>query len=172
MLWPASCIQLTLEFIEKLPVCSVHDPLGRRVDHPRFMQPERIKAERVLGVIVAQAPVLDVGQRLERVVLAGEAHIGQPLCNPLRFGSTIVCCFEERAKIALGGDRMLLHKIPTALERAAEILRPGPILNGADDHSTHLAGSELLGFRREGEKGVGLLLDCRREAAKVANLKE
>ena len=54
--------------------------LRARLDHAHLVQPQRVEAQRVLGVELAPAGVRQLVQRLEREVVAlGEPAIDQPL---------------------------------------------------------------------------------------------
>ena len=48
-----SCLQLAFELVEEAPICAVgNDPIGSRLDQPSLVQPKRVKANRVLGVVI------------------------------------------------------------------------------------------------------------------------
>src|SRR5215471_14848206 len=56
----SSSLQLPLELVEEAPVGSLRDDLaGRRFDHASLMQTQCVEADRVLGVVIAPARVLD-----------------------------------------------------------------------------------------------------------------
>src|SRR5215831_1875219 len=53
-----SALQLTLELIENPPVGALRDEGCRaRLDHARLAQPQGVKADRIIGIIVAPACV-------------------------------------------------------------------------------------------------------------------
>src|SRR5690349_10041902 len=56
-----SRLQLTLEFVEEAPIGVLGDELlWARLDHARFVHPQRVEAERVLWVVVAPKIVSDL----------------------------------------------------------------------------------------------------------------
>src|SRR6516165_7385597 len=62
---PSSSLELALELVEEAPVGCVGDHfVGREFDHAGFAQPQRIEANRILGIIVTPFVVRDLLQRL------------------------------------------------------------------------------------------------------------
>src|SRR5262249_2438476 len=64
--------QLLLELVEEAPVGPLgEDLLGGALDHPCFVQAERIKADRVLGVVLAPLRIGELPQCLQGIVIVG-----------------------------------------------------------------------------------------------------
>ena len=118
---PGSRLQLAFELVEEAPIRAAGDnPLGRRLDHADFVQPKRIKADRVLGVVVAPFVVRDLVQRLQCIIIArGEPAIDEASRGAARFGSAEVCRLENRAQYPLCGDGVGPHVIGIAAQQAA-----------------------------------------------------
>src|SRR5262245_31501620 len=67
----SSSLQLALELVEVAPVGALRDYLaGCRLDHARFVQTQRVKANRVLGVVVAPTGIRNLLHRLQRIIVA------------------------------------------------------------------------------------------------------
>src|SRR6266849_321453 len=63
-----SRLQLALELVQEAPIGAVGDDLLRaRLDHAGFMQPQRVEAHGVLGVIFAPFVVAVFAESLQRV---------------------------------------------------------------------------------------------------------
>ena len=105
-----------LSSFEEAPVGALGEERVRaRLDHADLVQAQRVEAHRVLGVELAPSVVGQLGQRLERVVVAlGEPAIDQPLRGPLRLGGAEVGSLEDGAQVALGGDRVVADEVPVA----------------------------------------------------------
>ena len=69
------------ELVEEAPVGALGEDLrGAGLDHADLVQPQRVEPHRILRVELAPARVRQLGQRLERIVVAlGEPEIDQPL---------------------------------------------------------------------------------------------
>src|SRR3954464_1620971 len=66
-----SRLHLALELIEKAPVRVLGNELLRvGLDQPGFLHAQRVKPERVIGIIVAPDVVPDLAQRLQRIIIA------------------------------------------------------------------------------------------------------
>src|SRR4029450_4349745 len=83
-LW-RSALHLPLQLVEKAQVGALrNDLVGRRLDHARFAQAQRIEPDRIFGVVLAPLLVRDFFQRLERIIVArGKPRVDDPLCDPL-----------------------------------------------------------------------------------------
>src|SRR5262245_62869795 len=122
----ASGLQLALELVEEAPVGALGDQRVRaRLDHADLVQAQRVEAHRVLRVELAPAIVGKLPKRLQRViVLRRPAAIDQTSRSPFRVGGADVSGLEDGSQKALGGDRMVLDKVPGTVQHAAEVLRP------------------------------------------------
>jgi hypothetical protein len=68
-------LQLALDLVEEAPVSAIGDErVGVRLDHAQLVQPQRIEAQCVLGVVIAPDDVADLPQRLDRVIVP----VGEP----------------------------------------------------------------------------------------------
>ena len=132
-------------FRKRQSVPSAMSCVGARLDHADLVQPKREEAQRVLGVELAPAGVRDLGQRLQRVVVAlREPALDQTLRGLLRLGGADSLALRRARSDALGGDRMIADELPVADHHAAEVLRPWLVGGGVEDHATDLAGAQLL----------------------------
>jgi hypothetical protein len=142
-------------FKKRQSVPSARISFGVEENHAHLVQPKRVEPQGVLGVVFAPAVVGDLVQRLQRVVEApGEPGVDQLSRGLLRLGGAEVRGLENGPQVTLGGDRMTSDEVPSAVRRAAEVVRPGLVRGRAEDHSTHLAGAQLLRLGREPEKGI------------------
>src|SRR5437870_1284235 len=84
----ASRLQFAPQLVQKPPVGAVGDDLLRaRFDQPDLMQPQRIEAQRVLGIVLPPFVVRVVGQGLQRIVVAlGETALDETLRGARRLG--------------------------------------------------------------------------------------
>src|SRR5262249_53728296 len=101
---PSLSLELALELVEEAPVGCVGDHfVGREFDHAGFAQPQRIEANRILGIIVTPFVVRDLLQGLQRIVVPRR----KPAVDDLARGSRGIAQakigrLEDRAQHALG----------------------------------------------------------------------
>src|SRR5258707_6608372 len=92
---PSLSLELAFELVEETPVGALRDDLaGRRFDHARFVQSQRIEPDRVLGVIVAPACILDFLHRLQRIVVT-ITFVRDQSGSPLGLGGTELRCLDD-----------------------------------------------------------------------------
>src|SRR6516162_4864831 len=66
-----SRLQLTFELVEEAPIGTLgNDLLRARFDHADFVQAQRVKADRVLGIVFAPFVVGNVAYRLLHIFVA------------------------------------------------------------------------------------------------------
>src|SRR5262249_16377368 len=124
---PSSSLQLALELIENPPVGALRDEGWRAgLDHARLAQPQGVKADRIIGIVVAPACVGNLLHRLKRIVvlIALRRHQAGGL---LGLGSAKVRCLGDGAHGTLRSHWMPADKLPVAGNDAAQVLRPGAI---------------------------------------------
>src|SRR5207302_3557855 len=108
-------------------------------------------------VVVAPFIVGELAQRLEGIVIAGgETTIDEPPRDTCRFSGAEVGGFEDGPHYAFGRDWMPSHVFGVAGQHTAEILRPGAVDRGVNDHMADMASAEILGLRRKAEDRVDL----------------
>src|ERR1700730_57863 len=83
-----SRLQVALELVQKAPIRAVGDDLLRgRLDEAHLMKPQRIIADRVLGIVFAPFVVRNLVQRLQGIIITrGESAIDKPLRGAGRVG--------------------------------------------------------------------------------------
>src|SRR5882724_835262 len=155
-----SRLQLAFELVEEAPIGAVGDDLLRaRLDEPHFVQPKRIIPETILGIVFVPFIVGKPAQRLQRVVIASsKTTIDEAPRDTCRFGGAKVGGFEDGPHYAFGCDGVSAHVFAVAGEHTAEILRPGAVHGGVDDHMPDAASAEILRLRRKAEECVDLSL--------------
>src|SRR5262249_14431144 len=90
-----------------------------------------------------------VVERLQGVIVAGsETAIDKASRCALRLGGTEIRRLEDRAKRALGCNRIFPHVFPIAPKQAAKILRPRPVHCSVDDDVTYTPGTQILRLGR------------------------
>ena len=96
-------------------VPSARSLLGLDLIMPGLVQAQRVEAHGVLGVELAPLGVRNLGQRLERVLVA-LVNPPSTSCCATRSGSAaqIVGGLEHGAQEALGGNRMIADEVPVA----------------------------------------------------------
>src|SRR5215470_10465886 len=149
---PMLPLQLLLELVEDAPVRALRDDLlWARLDHPGFLEPDCVEAH---GVGRVHDSPLAVGQRFHRlqgpVVAIGVAVVHEESRGPLGLERTYSRCFEEGTQGALGRDGVLPHEVTVGRHHAAEVLGPGTVGEGVDEHAADLL---LLQFQRLWRKG-------------------
>src|SRR5271165_892322 len=94
-----SRLQLAFELVQEPPIRPIGDDLLRAgLDHPGFVQAQRVEPESVLVIVLAPFVVRDLVERLQRVIIArGETAIDEPSCGPRRLGDAEVGGFEDGA---------------------------------------------------------------------------
>jgi len=153
---------LALELIENPPVGALRDEACRaRLDHARLAQPQGVKADRIIGIVVAPACVGNLLHRLKRIVVL-IAHRRHQAGGLLGLGSAKVRCLGDGAHGTLRSHRMPADKLPVAGNDAAQVLRPGAIQAAADDHMADLLLPQLLWNRGEAHQLITrvVLLRC------------
>src|SRR5262249_54421218 len=96
-------------------------------------------------------------QRLQRiVVVAGESAIDHVPRRACRVADAEVRRLEDRARHALGRDRVLADEVPVSSQHAAEILRPWAVDRAVDHHAADLTGAQFLRLRWKTEKRIDL----------------
>ena len=67
---PWSGLQLALQFIEKAPIRVLgNDPLWLGLDEPRLVQPQRVEAHGILGIVIAPNSVGQLLQRSKGIII-------------------------------------------------------------------------------------------------------
>src|SRR5215831_5418463 len=118
-----------------------------------------MEAQRVLGVVAAPARVPDALHHLEPDRIARlVASVDEKARHALRLGRADVGGLEDRAEDSLGGDRVAPDELAVADDPATEVLRPGAILCGVEDHPSDLLRTELGGLLGECQERVGLAI--------------
>src|SRR5215813_2157208 len=155
-----SRLQLALELVEEAPVGAVGDDLlWARFDQTDLVQPQRVEAHGVLGVVLAPLVVGQFAQSLQRIVVPrGEAAIDNLPRDALRLGGAEIRRFEDGTNHALGRDRIVSDIIAVARQYAAKVLRPRAVERAVEDDAPDTLGAQLLRTRRKAEDGVDLAL--------------
>src|SRR6516164_10332460 len=145
-----SGLQLAFELVQELPIGAVGNDLLRvRFDEARFIQSQGVKADRVLGVVLAPFVVRQLTKHLKRVVVAsGETAIDELSSDSRRLGDAEVRRLEYGAQRAFRRDRIPLEVVPVAREHAAIILRPWAVDRDIENHMPDTPGAQLLRFGR------------------------
>src|SRR5712692_3142925 len=160
MLAVKSSLQLPLQLVEKAPVGSLGDELLRAgLHHADLVEPQRIEAHGVLGVVVAPLGVWEPTDRFERIVIAlGVAPIDdESRCAP-GVERAEVGRLQDRAYCSLRGHGMPSDELTVARDDATEVLRPRAVDGAIDDHVTDFFRPEFLRIGREPQIGVDLPL--------------
>ena len=132
---------------------------GLALDHAQLVQPQRIEADRVFGVVFPPGAVGVLGQRLQRIVIAfGEAAIDDQPRRHFGLAGAQIGGFQDGADHALRRHRISCGIVPVRRQHAAEILRPGPVRGGPEDHMADLARVQFLHFGRKRQIRVELAL--------------
>src|SRR5215471_4809964 len=81
----SSSLQLPLELVEEAPVGALRDDLtGRRLDHARLVQSQRVEPDRVLGIVLSPLSVRQLVHDLQRIVVTGcEMPLHQGTCRSI-----------------------------------------------------------------------------------------
>jgi len=157
-------LQLALELVEEAPVGRLRNELvWRRLDHAGVAQPQRVEANRVLGIILAPFVVGDFFERLQRIVVAsGEPAVDHSLRRGHRISDAKVGCLENRAQRPLGCDGMLANErqrvgafifsasndtCRPARERRTRTIARGSVKTRGDDRRTANKRDELASSR-------------------------
>src|SRR5215831_8955364 len=76
-----SRLQFAFELVQEPPFRAIGDDLLRgRLDEAHFVEPQRIIADRILGIVFAPFVVRNLVQRLESIIITrGESAIDEPL---------------------------------------------------------------------------------------------
>src|SRR5690242_8598658 len=92
-----SRLHLALEFVEEAPVGVLGNELLRvGLDQSGFLHAQRVKPERVLGIIVAPDVVPDLAQRLQRIIIARRvSSIDEQLRRALGLGYAEIDRLED-----------------------------------------------------------------------------
>ena len=131
--------------------------LRSRLDHAGLLKPQRVKPDRVFGIVLPPLVVRHVGHRLQGIVIVGRETVIDDLSrHALRLGDTKVRRFENGADDALGRDRVVLNEVGVAGQHAAKVLRPRTIDGAVDDYVTDVSGPQFLRLRRKAEKRIDL----------------
>jgi hypothetical protein len=151
-------LQLLLQLIQKAPFSALRDQFLRRVlYHPGFPQPQRIKAHRLLRVVLAPATIRKFLQRLQRVICVHLETLGEKrLCPLFGIGGANLASLEDRAYRALCCDGVLAREVAIGGNQAAEILRPRAVDCTVEQHAADLSCTQLLRIGRKTEEGVDL----------------
>ena len=97
---------------------------------PGFMQAQREKPHRVLGIEFPPTGVGNFGEHTHRIfVVVGTPSIDQLARHHLGIGNADIGALERRAQNAFGRNRILLDIVRAGNQHAAKVLRPGPIPN-------------------------------------------
>src|SRR5438093_138407 len=124
------------------------------------MQPECIKSDRVLGIVVPPSVEGNVLQRLERIVVSiGEAVIDHPSRRSCGIADAEVGRLEDRAHYAFSRHRMSADKVPVARQHAAKVLRPGAVHIAVYDYVPKLSCAQLLRLRWSTQERVSFPVD-------------
>src|SRR5262249_39637983 len=128
----ASTFQLTFNVVEEPPVRALRDELlWCALDHASFMEPQGVKAQRVLGISITPPPIWQPCEDLERNIGPRFITLGrQKTRRLLRFLCADIHRLQKGAQRPSGGDRILLNEGPACTEHATEVLRPRSILPG------------------------------------------
>src|SRR5215469_12460888 len=151
-----SRLQLAFELVQKAPVGAVGNDLLRvRLDYAGFVQPKGIEPDRVFGVVLTPFVVGNLGQRLQRIIVAvGETPINDPSGGARRLGDAKIGGLEKGAQYTLGRHRIFAHIIAVARQHAAIILRPRPVEGAVDDDPADMLRAQLLRVRGKAEERV------------------
>src|SRR3984893_4478617 len=97
-----SRLQLAFELVQKAPIRAVGDYLLRgRLDEAHLVEPQGIKADGVLGVVLTPFVVRVFAQRAQGIVVArSETAIDKPSRGERRIGGAEVGSLENRAQHA------------------------------------------------------------------------
>src|SRR5262249_40807916 len=138
----SSSLQLTLELVEEAPVRALRDDLtGRRLDHARLVQSQRIEPDRVLGIVLSPLSVRQLVHDLQRIVVTGcEMPVHEGSCRTIGRRRAEIDGFQDSAQRPLGGNRILANEFSASREKTAEVLRPGSINRAVDDCVAETSG--------------------------------
>src|SRR5262249_51250140 len=152
--------QLAFELVQKTPIGILgNDLLRSRLDQPRIAQPQRIKSDGILGVVVPPFVVLDFANSLEGVVvLARDASVDELPRDSRRVANAEVGGVENRPERSLGRDRVPPGVFTVGRNHAAKVLRPRAVDRRIQNHVTSIAGAYFLRLGREGKERVDLAL--------------
>src|SRR6516162_6225143 len=154
----SSSLQLALELVEEAPVGALRDDLtGRRLDHARLVQSQRVEPDRVLGIVVAPARVLDLLHRLQRVIVTIAFVRNQP-GSTLRLGRTEIRRLRDCPQRPLSSHWMLADEVLVRRGDTTEVLRPRAVKPTADDDVADLLFPQLLGNWGKAHQCVNLSL--------------
>jgi hypothetical protein len=153
-----SGLELFLELVEKSPVRALGDELFRtRLDEADLVQTQSMEAERVLGIGISPAAIRQVLQNCQCHLVARLVPLGGQIARrPLRFLRAEIRGLQEGAQRASRRDRILLGECTAGTDHAAEILRPGAILEGIEDDTADLLGPQLFALWSERKECIRL----------------
>src|SRR5262245_17366067 len=156
-----SALQLALELVEELPVGAAEDDLlGARLDDAGLVQPERIEAHGLLGVVLPPPAVRHVLHGLQRIVIAlRETPLHDGAGHALRLQSADLIGLEDRPQSPLGRHRVLADEVPVGHHATTEILGPGTVGRRIDHDAPDLLRAELLTDGGRGHQAVDFALD-------------
>src|SRR5438132_2022393 len=154
-------LQLLLQLVEEAPVGALgEDLLWIGPDHPGLVEPKRVEADGVLGVVLAPLVVGQLLHRLERVLVAGRvALVHKCAGHALRVERAQVRGLQDGAEGALGRDWIFSDKLLARSHEAAEVLRPRPIDRAVHQDMTLLFRAQFLRLRGKTQERVGLPLE-------------
>src|SRR5215470_3326940 len=119
-----SAFELLLQLVEEPPVGALgEDFRGRGLDHPGFVEAQRVEAQRVAGIVDAPSIVWHLLHRLKRIVVARrESVIDEATRGALWLKCADVSGLQDGTQRPLGRDRMPLDEFAVSSREATEVL--------------------------------------------------
>src|SRR6266545_6166971 len=151
-------LQFFLELIEEAPVCALsNDLLRAALNHPHFVEPQRVEADRVFRVVLAPARVGNLPESLRRVgQLSGVPATHDEASRLLWVRGAQIGGLENRPQRPLRRNGVLPYEVSVRADHAAEVLRPRAIRGRAEHQMADPLGAHLLWDRWEAREGVDL----------------
>src|SRR5215813_2918225 len=151
-------LQLLLELVDEAPVRALsEDLLWARLHHFRFVEPQRVEAHGIRGLVLGPSAERHVAHRLQSIVIrARESPVDDAAGRTIRSAHADLVGLQDRPESPLGCHRVAVDELAIAEGHAAEILRPRAILRGVDHDVADSFCSQLLRLGRKAEVGVHL----------------
>src|SRR6476659_2998636 len=98
-----------------------------------------MKTQCVFRVTFSPSAIRQTLQNFDAQAVARlETAIGKKSTNTFGFSSANVCRLQECAQCALGGSRVVAHKVTIGDDHTTEILRPRPVLGCVKNYMPNL----------------------------------